>query len=186
MPTAPLLHSALAVGCLLGCSKHREPPAAPGPSQIGRTGAVTIDGKLDEPAWNASARVFTFTDHGTEARPFSQVRMLHDEHHLYVGLYAADQDIRSSDRFQLVVGDQTLSIDPHGQVAPVTSGVSAAVDLDGTIDDPSDEDEEWVIELVMPVPAPPFTIRASRCDTPKDGLERCGSWASPSPLTLAL
>jgi len=185
MPTAPPLRSSLALACLLGCGKHHEPPAPATPSQVARVDAIAIDGKLDEPAWNASARVFTFTDQGAEARPFSQVRMLHDAQHLYVGLYAADQDIRSSDRFQLVVGDQTLAIDPHGQVAPVTSGASAAIDLDGTIDDPSDEDEEWVIELAMPLPAQPFAIRASRCDTPKDGVERCGSWAAAAPLTLA-
>jgi hypothetical protein len=185
MPTAPLRRSSLVLVCLLGCGKHHDEKAAITLAQVPRVDAIKVDGELNEPAWNAAAHVYTFTDHGAEARPFSQVRLLHDAQHLYLGLYAADQDIRAGERFQLVVGDQTIAIDPLGHITPAIPGASAAVDLDGTIDDPSDEDEEWVIELALPLPAQPFAIRASRCDTPKDGIERCGSWASSSPLTLA-
>ncbi len=179
-----LLRSALALACVMGC-KHRSTPPVPSVAQVPRVDNLVINGELDEPAWNSSALVAVFSDHGTEARPYSQIRVLHDAQHLYLGLYAADQDIHGNEQFHVRVGDRELAIDPRGHIAPPLPGATAAVDLDGTIDDPSDEDEEWVIELALPLPAPPFTISSSRCDTPKDGIERCGNWVAPAPLTLA-
>ena len=148
-------------------------------------GDLTIDGELHEPAWNASAPMHAFLDRGAEARPVSGVRLLHDAKRLYLGLYAADQDIHGDERFDVVIGDRALSIDPRGRVTPAAADVVAAVDVDGTLDDPSDEDEEWVIELAVPLPASPFALHVSRCDTPKDGIQRCGSWSAPQPLALA-
>jgi len=37
----------------------------------------------------------------------------------------------------------------------------------------------WVMELALPlaaIPAGATAIRAVRCDTPKDGVRRCGAW----------
>ena len=51
---------------------------------------------------------------------------------------------------------------------------------EGTIDDAEDDDEEWVVELAIPLPRvgrSPLAVKASRCDVPKDGIERCGRWA---------
>ena len=53
------------------------------------------------------------------------------------------------------------------------------MDVDETIDDARDEDEEWVVELALPLAALPpgaTAIHAARCDTPKDGVRRCGAW----------
>ncbi len=180
------LRSLLALVCLVACeNRHELPPAATTLGQVPRAFGITLDGELHEPAWNTTAHVFTFTDQGNEARPYSHIRLLHDAQHLYIGLYAADQDVRSKDRFQLVMNDRRLAIDPHGQRTPALDGSKVAIDLDGTIDDPSDEDEEWVVELELPLPPGPFAISATRCDTPKDGVERCGSWTAPAPMTLA-
>ena len=58
----------------------------------------------------------------------------------------------------------------------------AAIDFDeGTLDDPRDDDEEWVDELAVPLTlaGPPLlAVHVARCDTPKDGVERCGVWAA--------
>ncbi len=176
---------------LAACKRHREaaprPPLAPGEVPM-VTGPIVIDGELHERDWNALARVAAFTVNGTEARPYSQIRLLRDDRMLYVGLYAADQDIRSSDVFELAIGTLALSIDPRGRITPPVAGARAAADVDETLDDPRDEDEEWVIEAAIPIAAIPpdaIAIHAARCDTPKDGKRRCGSWDGPLALQLA-
>ena len=53
----------------------------------------------------------------------------------------------------------------------------------GTLDDPSNDDEEWVLELAIPLQATGFVpgvsqlVTVQRCDTPKDHIQRCGSWS---------
>ena len=126
-----------------------------------------------------------FTAGGAEARPYSQIRLLRDARTLYVGLYAADQDIRSTDAFELAIGPLALAIDARGRIAPPLPGARAAASVDETIDDPHDEDEEWVLEVAIPVAAVPpgaTAIHAARCDIPKDGVRRCGSWEGPLAL----
>ena len=184
MPMGLLRRSALVVVGLVGCGRDHATKVAR-TDEVAVVDRVKLDGELDEPAWNASARIHVFTDRGAEARPYSNVRFLHDAQHLYLGLYAADQDIRSGEQYRVTIGDRELAIDPRGHVTPASEDVRAAVDIDGTIDNPADEDEEWVIELAVPLPATPFALRASRCDTPKDGIERCGSWVAPEALSLA-
>src|SRR5262249_46486842 len=59
---------------------------------------IKTDGELDEPVWNASAaRSKPFVDaSGGEARPYSDARFLWDDQNLYVGLYAADDNIQAT------------------------------------------------------------------------------------------
>jgi len=148
------------------------------------TGAVTIDGELKEPAWNDRALRGVLTDDtGAQARPYSELRLMHDASSLYVGLYAADEDIHSTEQWELALGPRVLHVDATGHAdAP---DVRAAVDRDGTLDKPDDFDEEWVIEVQVPLasvgPAP-VSVRGKRCDTPKDGRERCGQWAKQLAL----
>jgi hypothetical protein len=76
------------------------------------------------------------------------------------------------------------------------SGMKVAVDTDGTINNPKDEDEEWVVEAALPLrslglkgaPGEKLTIEISRCDTPRaGGPKRCGSYGgAKSPRTLVL
>ncbi len=151
---------------------------------------IAIDGELDEPDWNRRGHPRSFVSAGELARPYSQVRLLHDATTLYIGLYAADQDVRSTDHFEVAIGALQLAVNPNGVVTPPLFGVRAAHDLDGTLDDPRDEDEEWLVELSLPlsetalaIGGPPVNFRAARCDTPKDGVMRCAEWASA--VTLA-
>ena len=192
-------HSSFAALALVACGKHEpakghDPPARLAPDVVPRAGvAIAIDGALEEPPWNhRSLRGVLTGDDGQQARPYSELRMLHDDATLYVGLYAADEDIRTTDTWKLELGPRVIHVDATGKAdAP---DVRAAIDRDGTLDQPGDYDEEWVIELAIPLPAAPaspssagarsdaerragsFDVAAERCDTPKDGRVRCGRW----------
>jgi hypothetical protein len=190
-PMAHLPRSSVMLAGLLAlaaCKRHRDAlPVALAPGEVPMvTGPITIDGELHEPDWNTLARYAVFTVDGREARPYSQIRLLRDAQTLYIGLYAADQDIRSSDAFELAIGMLALSIGPRARLTPPIAGARVAADVDETLDDPRDEDEEWVIEAAIPIAAIPpgaTTIHARRCDTPKDGIERCGTWDGPLALS---
>lgn len=136
---------------------------------------VVVDGDWDEPAWQAAQRG-QFMDGGALARPSSEVRFVRGGAALYVALYAADEDIEPGDAFDLTVGTQHVHVDAAGHVTP--AGIVAKVGLDeGTLGDAHDDDEEWVVELALPVAAAGTPVSASRCDVPKDGVRRCGSWS---------
>jgi hypothetical protein len=145
----------------------------------GRSGGeVRVDGVLDEPVWNRPAvrGVFLGSD-GAEARPYSEVRVVVGEDAVYVALYAADEDIRSEDRFDVELGALQATFGADGRVSDAR--VRAAVGRDGTLDDGSDHDEEWVVEAAVPravVGAGPWELRAARCDVTLAGERRCGEW----------
>lgn len=161
---------------------------------------------------------------GVEARPYSDARFLRDDASLYVALYAGDEDIRATvtdhdgpvwldDSFSLHLtpatpGSPTYVIeisaggvitdgrrDKGGKVdLGWESGTKLAVDRDGTLNDPRDEDEEWVIEAAIPLrslgvrPGDQVMIDVSRCDGPKaGGRRRCGSFGARSaPRSLRI
>ena len=63
-----------------------------------------------------------------------------------------------------------------------------AVDHDGSLDDASNHDEEWVVEVAVPLAltgidrSHPTTVHASRCDTPLEQAQRCGAWSGDVEL----
>jgi hypothetical protein len=134
---------------------------------------IRCDGELDEVAWRSPARTGPFTDaKGDSAAPYSEARLLRDDRFVYLALYAADEDIRSTDEFVVTFGRKTMHFRPVG----------AGTDVDGSVDAPADDDEEWLVEAAIPLGAIPFaadgTVAAtiSRCDLTKDGKRRCGAW----------
>jgi hypothetical protein len=158
------------------CGKpHEAVPASPAIPRA--TSAIAIDAEIDTRDWTARAwRADFTTPDGELARPSSELRMLHDDTHVVIALYAADEDIRSSDAFEVSIGTVALRFDAAGRATPKLDGVRTAIDRDGTLDDPGDDDEEWIVEAAIPYTAAgPLEIHASRCDVPKDGLQRCGS-----------
>jgi hypothetical protein len=165
--------------------------SGPAPDAIPHTTtAIKLDGEWDEPDWSKRAlrRQFMGDDHQL-ARPSSELRLLHDDQTLYVGLYAADENIQSeADAFEFEVGPTVLRITAGGKITPADPDIHAGVDHDGTLDDAKDNDEEWVIELAIPLaktglaPDKHANVRALRCDVTKDEVKRCGSWAGS--LTL--
>jgi hypothetical protein len=187
----------LAALCAPGCKRAKpapKPASAPvvhAPDAIPHTTVpIKIDGEWNEDDWPKVALRGQFRgDDGELARPSSEVRFLHDDADLIVALYAADGNIQTSDAFDLTVGPLALHVDATGKVTPPTPGVRDAADYDeGTLDHPQDDDEEWVVELAIPLaktglrPGAHVPVRAARCDTPKDGIRRCGSWSAT--LTL--
>jgi hypothetical protein len=178
-------------------------------------GSVVLDGDTDDPGWTAStepARTGPFLlATGAPARPYSDSRLVWGDGHLYLALYAADEDIRSrvdqmdgpvslDDAFRLVFtrGDAEYAIDvsPTGVLADAVrngggprdyawnSGAHVSHEHDGTLNDPSDSDEEWVIEMAIPFESLGMAGHAGerigfaawRCDTPKNEPRVCASW----------
>ena len=74
------------------------------------------------------------------------------------------------------------------------SGIKLGVDLDGTLNDSTgQDDEEWVIEAAIPLasmglaaaPGTRFYVDVGRCDTPRRTKERrCGAWGTPGAQKL--
>lgn len=139
-----------------------------------------IDGDLDEPAWRGATReIFTGAD-GSQARPYADARLAWTDGVLLVGLYASDHDIVTGhvaadgpvwrgDDFHVVFtrAEKSFSfdVDPKCTLTDGTrshrgasdyswqSGARLACDADGTIDTPGDNDEEWVVEMAIPLSA---------------------------------
>jgi hypothetical protein len=192
-PAAVMLHVPHLPGSIVLDGDTDDPgwTAPPGP---GRTG----------PFLNAS---------GVESRPYSEARAVWGDGHLYFSLYAADEDIRSGtaehdgpvwldDAFRLVFtlpdGERAIEVSPRGVVTDAKrspggawdyaweSGAHVSPEVDGTVNNPKDSDEEWVIEMAIPFEAlgmngergetVGFSLR--RCDTPKSGARVCSAWGA--------
>ena len=152
---------------------------------------------------------------GAAAIPYSDARFLRDDAALYVVLYAADEELRASvkthdgpvwldDAFDLrftapgapepisviVISVAGVITDvregPAGARDPSwESGTTVAVELDGTLNAPVGDAEEWVVEARIPLaslPGKTVDLAIRRCDTPKGAKRRCGAWRG----TLAL
>jgi hypothetical protein len=142
-------------------------------------GNVVIDGDTDDAAWTATpgpARTGPFVaPSGQRATPASEARLLWGDGHLYVLLYAADEDVRSrGDFFRLTFTREldpprTFVFDVSPSGAP-PEGVHLAREIDGTLDDARDRDEEWVVE--MAVALAPMGIESARGETFGLGVRR--------------
>jgi hypothetical protein len=176
--------AASAIGALLGMRQH--PRALSATFVIPRaTTPIKIDGELDEATWTtAPARTGAFV-----GKPYSDARMVSDDATLYLALYAADEDIETrDDAFRLFfdVNGKTSELDVSPKCVVTDHGWSNALvacDVDGTINDSSDMDEEWVVEMALPLASigighdEPFGLRIERCDTPKNERRSCTSWS---------
>ena len=148
------------------------------------------------------------------AHQYSEARFLWADGQLYVGLYASDEDIRATheaqdsqvwrdDSFRLAFDDgpreYLFDVSPLGAVADGlrvktnakagfdytwSSKVRVAHELEGTVNDPSNNDEEWVVELAIPLAS--LGLKGTRgerigawigrCDTAKGQPRTCGDW----------
>lgn len=206
---------AVVVGALLFARRgDKSPPQGfrvPRTTGAIRIDGETDDGAWLGAPGPARTGAFHFAD-GTPGRPYSEARMVWANGFLYLALYAADEDIQTrtehadgplwlDDSFRLVftVGktEYAIEVSPKcvvsdgrrvGQNAfdyAWKSGVQVACDTDGTINDASDMDEEWVVEMAVPLDAlgiqsqgGPFRLTIQRCDTPKSAARVCTFWAN--------
>ncbi len=160
----------------------------------------------DEKAWQDAAWTKPFRESASmaPARPYSGARILWSDEGLLLSLYAADEDVRTlpsqptatdADGFDLQIATETqkftLRLGPKGVLAATRDGQpwqvnpTLAIDVDGSVDDLSGEDdEEWAVFLAIPWPdlgvkpaiGQKFHVTFGRCDTPKVGGQRCGQW----------
>jgi len=209
---------AIAAGVAIGSrSIDRASAVAPAPpSTIPHAAApITIDGHLDEAGWTKRAFRGAFVGKdGAPARPYADMRLAWDESNLYVALYAGDRDVRASDakhdgplwlggdefRLAFVLADGSRAVIEVSPSCVVTdargkkldyaweSNAKVACDLDGTLNDPSDEDEEWVVEMAIPLASigKTFSLGARRCDTARDGSRSCSFFHDDAPAQFAL
>ena len=176
-------------------------------------GNIVLDGDMDDPGWaGAIARTGPFlASSGLPARPYSDARLVWGDDQLYVALYAADEDVRAlprepestvwlDDSFHLAFTSgqtqRTLDVSALGVVTDAIrqgdgpfdyawqSGAHVSHENDGTLNDPTDDDEEWILEMAIPLASLGlkgekgerigFAVR--RCDTPKGFARVCAAW----------
>jgi hypothetical protein len=146
--------------------------------------SIALDGDLDDPgwvAWPGPARTGPFVDaSGAPARPHAEARLLWGDGVLYLLLYAADEDVTRADRFRLAFERggvrYVTAIAADGVVrdeAPAgwESEIHASREIDGTLDDPRDVDEEWSLEVAVPLTA--IGLRGLRAERFGFPIARC-------------
>ncbi len=192
-------------------------PSSPGPTlHVPRaTAPIHIDAEFEgKKDWEAdSGHTGDLQDeHGKGMVPFTDAKARWGDGYLYLMLYAGDLDIESGDAFHLEIGggehihvidvsvlgklveavcdsDTPFSVAPGDCDGSWHSRATVAVDRDGTLDHLGDNDEEWVVEMAIPLSALgldhagpgtrlPFSVR--RCDVGA-GSHACGSWGGGKP-----
>jgi hypothetical protein len=154
------------------------------------TGPITLDGRLDEPAWQTAAWTDDFVDIEGDTQPAPRYRtrakMLWDDDYLYIGvemeephvwatLTKHDSYIFTEDNdFEVFLGPQgdnhlyaelelnarnttwdlLLTMPYRDGGRPLDAweivGLRTAVHVEGTLNDPSDRDRGWTVEIAWP------------------------------------
>ncbi|SHK28669.1 carbohydrate-binding family 9-like protein [Rhodothermus profundi] len=150
---------------------------------------LRIDGRLDEPAWQAAPWSEPFVDIEGPHRPpppyHTRIKLLWDDTYLYIGaeleephlwatLTRRDTIIFYDNDFEVFIDPDSdthtyyeleinalgtvwdlLLLKPYRDGGPALNAwdirdLKAAVALDGTLNDPSDIDRGWTVELALP------------------------------------
>jgi hypothetical protein len=99
---------------------------------------LTIDGRLDEPAWAAAPAVpLVLVDSGEAPRQATTARLLWDDEYLYVGFHCLDSDIWgiTTERDQPIYEQEVVEVfvdddcDDYGYVEVEVSPLNAVLDL---------------------------------------------------------
>jgi hypothetical protein len=156
--------------------------------------------------------------HGMVPYTEAKARWGHDK--LYFLLYAGDLDLEGTvkkhdgaldkdDSFRLEFSSgnsvRVIQVSVLGTLTDVTcpaedvgrgcdskweSHAELAVDRDGTLNKIGDNDEEWVVEMAIPLsslglahakPGTSIPFSVGRCEIGHDGAHACGSWGRGSP-----
>jgi len=91
-----LTRLALCLWLLCPLAVYAQPTARPTVEALPAIGPITIDGKLDEPAWQHAGVIEDLTQqspHPGQPTPYhTKILLLHDGHMLYIGVIAEDPD----------------------------------------------------------------------------------------------
>jgi len=171
-------------------------------------GPITIDGRLDDPAWQSAPWSEAFVDILGDSAPApplrTRVKLLWDSTYLYVAaeleepqvwatLTERDATIYHDDDFEAFIdpdGDglnyyeieinalgtvwDLLLVRPYRDGGPAITawdirGLRSAVHVEGTLNDPSDTDRGWTVEMALPWAVLVQAARSKR--RPQDGEE---------------
>lgn len=165
---------------------------------------VEVDGELEEADWRAAETTGPFPDERAPGAvvAHTEARAVWDDAALTVALYSADEDLGDDDHVDVSVqaadgGSIDWEVPPTararcrrgGAACGAQTGVRAAADVDGTMNDASDDDEEWAVELAVPwsvlgFSSPPerVEVQLGRVDRVKGGASRRQAW--PGVLRL--
>jgi len=166
---------------------------------------LTIDGKLDEPAWKDAEWTRDFVDIEGTAKPKprfqTHAKLLWDDRFLYIAAELEEPHIwgtlTNHDSVIFHDPDFEVFIDPSGQTQPYYEfeinalnttwdlrldkpyqdngkpldaweivGAKSAVQIHGTLNQPSDTDKGWTVELAFPWSA--FAERTRSANPPKE------------------
>jgi hypothetical protein len=187
-------------------------PRAPGPITINAEteGKTVWDGEAGNTGNLKDAA-------GQGMVPYTQAKVRWGDGNLYFMLYAGDLDLEGKvtapdaplegdDSFRLEFGAgkqvRVVAVSLRGTIYDALcdrsagasacdtswqSGAKVAVDADGTLNHIGDNDEEWVVEMSLPLSALgiaqggagtriPFAVR--RCEVGHDGVHACGGWGN--------
>ena len=168
--------------------------------------APTVDGKLDDAAWNGVPWTDDFVDIEGSKKPNptyrTRVKMLWDDQYFYIAAELQEPHvwatIKEHDAVIFQDNDFEIFLDPDGDNhdyyeielnalgtewdlqlpkpyrdggkavnAWEAAGIKLAVHVDGTLNDPSDLDRGWSVEVAIPWPA--LVGDAGFATPPKDG-----------------
>jgi hypothetical protein len=187
-------------------------PRCPGPITLD---GDTDDPGWVKPPGPAKTGLFV-RDDGETVPPYTQVRLVWCDDYLYMALYASDEDIESKvagpdapvgpddDAFHILLtrpdAEYALDVSPSGAVTDAVrrsgsgawdttwnAGTHSSRELGGTVNDPRNVDEEWEVELALPLaslgmraePGESADVSFRRCDTPKESPRVCVGWGEP-------
>ena len=170
------------------------------------TTPLVIDGRLDEPGWQAAPWTIAFRDIEGDAKPEPRFRtrakMLWDDEYFYVGADMEEPDVWGTliERDSIIYNDNDFEvfIDPDGDnldyyelevnalntqfdlmltrpyrcggtydIGWDIEGLKTAVDIQGTLNDSTDVDERWSMEIAIPWES--LRSHANRSIPPGDG-----------------
>ncbi|MHC5537174.1 carbohydrate-binding family 9-like protein [Singulisphaera rosea] len=170
------------------------------------TGAIKIDGKLDEADWAEGHLSGDFIDIEGPAKPKprfgTKVQMIWDDEYFYIGAHLEEPHVWATltehDSVIFADNDFEVFIDPDGDNLEYTEfelnalntewdlllrkpyrdggpaenslelpGLKTAVHVDGTLNDPSDIDRGWTVEIAIPWKT--LAEHANRPSPPKQG-----------------
>jgi hypothetical protein len=113
---------------------------------------------------------------------------LDDSFHMVFSDGSTEHSFDLSPLGTLTDGERKADAGPPGARRPFdyrwNSGAHVSHELDGTPNNPADEDEEWLIEMAIPFealgmkgePGERIGLQMKRCDVLKSGQRLCGTW----------
>ena len=188
------------LGLMMACDRER-PEQTPVWDIPRATAPVTIDGKSDDTIWPVAWRSPPLEDARGHRTPHAELRLAGDDECLYALVYAADEELRTrprsddprgvGDEIRLTVGNTRIQLGPGRHEAP--EGVRVAMNMDGSVDEAGDMDEEWITEIAIPwkhlgatAQTDGVPVRMSRVDAPKGERERALAWPKDRPARVRL